>query len=185
MPLMFSSKENISDYDKIADIIMSHSEIDNLMSDLLADFFQGGADLSYTINKKLNFEQKRTFLLEIIKKYKNSTWKKELTLFLETIQKLEKIRNKIAHGNTLREKLRKDAIRKAPYLEKNPTFNKEWPRDIDIDALFDEYDNILKTKNPYIKNELKIVGRTDNLYFLIERLEQIPPIEIIKELENE
>ena len=72
-----------------------------------------------------------------------------------------------------------------PYLRNNPIFQKEWPQDIDIDVLYCNYNEVLSTNNPYVKKEYLIKGKTDDLYFLIDRLEQIPPCEIIKEIKNE
>ena len=176
----------ISDYEKIADIIMSHSEIDKIMSELLAEFINGSSELARKIDEKvkLSFEQKRVFLIEIIRAFEESSWKKELLLFLNKIQNLEQYRNKIAHGNTLREILRKKTIKEIPYLKNNSVFQKDWPQDIDIDDIYQNYNAILETKNPYLDTKYLIEGKTDNLYFLIDRLEQIPPNEIIEEMQN-
>lgn len=180
-------EKDLNDYEKIADVIISHSEIDKIMSELLAAFIDDDVELSYAINDsaKLSFEQKRILLTEIIKRYKDSNWKKELLFFLKTIQNLEQFRNKIAHGNTLREILRKKTLNEIPYLRNNPIFQKEWPQDIDIDVLYSNYNEVLSTNNPYVKKEYLIKGQTDDLYFLIDRLEQIPPSEIIEEVRNE
>ena len=121
-----NNEKNLNDYEKIADVIMSHSEIDRIMSELLAVFIDDDIELSYAINDsaKLSFEQKRVLLMEVIKRYKDSNWKKELLFFLKTIQNLEQYRNKIAHGNTLREILRKNTLNEIPYLRNNPIFQK-------------------------------------------------------------
>ena len=150
---------------RLADTIISQSDIDHLMFELIENFIEcsGSEEIKEQLEKSITFEQKRALLSEILGQYSldkdgdilNMLKKQNIDLrqFVKDLQNTEKPRNNLAHDDTLREillaSMKEDLAEKDPELLKDERFCKltglgEIEKTIKINDIYHRYNEILK-----------------------------------------
>ena len=181
---------------RLADTIISQSDIDHLMFELIKNFirFSESEEIKKELEKSINFEQKRALLAKILSQYtldkdgdilntlKNQNI--DLKQFVKDLQNTEKPRNNLAHDDTLQEILlasMKDNLKqKDSELLKDKKFCEltglsEIEETIKINDIYHRYNEILEPYN-FLLDILEQGCAED----LVREILELPPREIVE-----
>ena len=171
---------------RVADVIITHAQIDHLLYELLLAFAinDSTSEVETKIRRRLRFEDKRALLLLILKgknlKANDDVLKNleeqglDFREFLNDLQAVEGPRNNLAHDDTLRgiylKKYEKDLQNRQPDLLRNKRFRK-W-------SGINEIKNMTNINEEYYSYNEKLA----KYEFLLDCLEQGLAEDLVKEI---